>query len=544
MYLQKIKIKNFKSIYDELELDFENDIKGFWKINGSVGAGKTSIGEAIIFGLYGDIKGKNNTDLISWGEKQCIIEVWCKSKNHSLYIKREINKYGQSPIYAEVDNEELLFTNKRNAQKQLEEEYYDISRITLELLCIISFNNFKSLANLNTADTKQFLDHVFGFYILTNYSEVCKEMKQEVNESLTKQRLKYDNISDQIERLKTLYNKEKIFGDINVLKNDLSLLKQKYICFKQEKSDNDDNYKEQLIELKSKLSEIKTLGSNIKKEIEFIKKGICPTCGSKIDQSKLQEKEKIRNTLLESYNNINDKIKQLNNSYNIIKDKYSQQDKEYNSNITKINSQISQLKEQEKYLKISKDEIEILNNDKQEINNNISNLITDINDYEILYNILSVDIRQKILSSFIPLLNKSIRDYTIQFQLPYIITFDNHFKCNIDLYGGEQNIPISMLSTGQLKVVNISIILGILKTIMSSVNFNICLLDELLSNMHIELRHDICKVLKDNLRENQTIFIISHAELEDQYFDGSIDVTLEYMSGIYQKSKYTKNNLT
>lgn len=544
MYLQKIKIKNFKSIYDELELDFENDIKGFWKINGSVGAGKTSIGEAIIFGLYGDIKGKNNTDLISWGEKQCIIEVWCKSKNHSLYIKREINKYGQSPIYAEVDNEELLFTNKRNAQKQLEEEYYDISRITLELLCIISFNNFKSLANLNTADTKQFLDHVFGFYILTNYSEVCKEMKQEVNESLTKQRLKYDNISDQIERLKTLYNKEKIFGDINVLKNDLSLLKQKYICFKQEKSDNDDNYKEQLIELKSKLSEIKTLGSNIKKEIEFIKKGICPTCGSKIDQSKLQEKEKIRNTLLESYNNINDKIKQLNNSYNIIKDKYSQQDKEYNSNITKINSQISQLKEQEKYLKISKDEIEILNNDKQEINNNISNLITDINDYEILYNILSVDIRQKILSSFIPLLNKSIRDYTIQFQLPYIITFDNHFKCNIDLYGGEQNIPISMLSTGQLKVVNISIILGILKTIMSSVNFNICLLDELLSNMHLELRHDICKVLKDNLRENQTIFIISHAELEDQYFDGSIDVTLEYMSGIYQKSKYTKNNLT
>jgi DNA repair exonuclease SbcCD ATPase subunit len=271
---------------------------------------------------------------------------------------------------------------------------------------------------------------------------------------------------------------------------------------------------------------------------------VCPTCGSKIDQSKLQEKEKIRNTLLESYNDINDKIKQLNDSYNIIKDKYSQQDKKYNSDIIEINSQISQLNEQEKYLKISGDEIEILNNDKLEIDNNISKLTMDINDYEILYNILSVDIRQKILSSFIPLLNNSIRDYTIQFQLPYIITFDNHFKCNIDLYGGEQNIPISMLSTGQLKVVNISIILGILKTIMSSVNFNICLLDELLSNMHIELRHDICKVLRDNLRENQTIFIISHAELEDQYFDGSIDVSLEYMSGVYQKSKYIKNNLT
>ena len=94
-----------------------------------------------------------------------------------------------------------------------------------------------------------------------------------------------------------------------------------------------------------------------------------------------------------------------------------------------------------------------------------------------------------------------------------------------------------------MKVVNISIILGVLKTIMSSVNFNICLLDELLSNMHTELRGDICKVLKDNLKEEQTIFIISHAELDDQYFDGSLDVELVYMDGVYQKSKYKKNNL-
>jgi ABC-type Mn2+/Zn2+ transport system ATPase subunit len=94
-----------------------------------------------------------------------------------------------------------------------------------------------------------------------------------------------------------------------------------------------------------------------------------------------------------------------------------------------------------------------------------------------------------------------------------------------------------------MKVVNISIILGVLKTIMNSVNFNICLLDELLSNMHTELRGDICKVLKDNLKEDQTIFIISHAELEDKYFDGSLNVELESFDGIYQKSIYKKNSL-
>jgi DNA repair exonuclease SbcCD ATPase subunit len=543
MYLQKIKIKGFKSIYDELVLDFENDIKGFWKINGTVGSGKTSIGEAIIFGLYGDIKGKNNSDLISWGEKHCIIEVWCKTKGYSLYIKREINRYGLSPIYAEVNGEELIFTNKRNAQKQLEDEYYDISRITLELLCIISFNNFKSLANLNANDTKQFLDRVFGFYILTNYGDKCKLFKQEVSNSINNLNININNLQDQIDRLNRLSNVEIIEGNINTLKNDLNLLNQRYTIFKQEKSSLSEKHRDELISLQSKLSEVKTLGVNVKKEIDFIKKGICPTCGAPIDQSQLEEKNKIRNTLLESYNNLDSQIKKLNDDYNKIKWENEVKEKEINAEITSIHSKISQLKEQEKRLNISKDEINLLEKQQNEFKIELSKKEIDKNDWDILYDILTIDIRQKILSSFIPLLNNSIQDYATQFKLPYNIKFDNTFKCNVKLYGTEQDIPISMLSTGQMKVVNISIILGILKTIMSSVNFNICLLDELLSNMHSELRYDICKVLKDNIKDNQTIFIISHAELDDEHFDGSLDVELVFIDSVYQKSKYTKNNL-
>ena len=543
MYLQKIKIKGFKSIYDELVLDFENDIKGFWKINGTVGSGKTSIGEAIIFGLYGGIKGKNNSDLISWGEKHCIIEVWCKTKGYSLYIKREINRYGLSPIYAEVNGEELIFTNKRNAQKQLEDEYYDISRITLELLCIISFNNFKSLANLNANDTKQFLDRVFGFYILTNYGDKCKLFKQEVSNSINNLNININNLQDQIDRLNRLSNVEIIEGNINTLKNDLNLLNQRYTIFKQEKSSLSEKHRDELISLQSKLSEVKTLGVNIKKEIDFIKKGICPTCGTPIDQSQLEEKNKIRNTLLESYNNLNSQIKKLNDDYNKIKWENEAKEKEINAEITSTHSKISQLKEQEKRLNISKDEINLLEKQQNEFKIELSKKEIDKNDWDILYDILTIDVRQKILSSFIPLLNNSIQDYATQFKLPYNIKFDNTFKCNVKLYGTEQDIPISMLSTGQMKVVNISIILGILKTIMSSVNFNICLLDELLSNMHSELRYDICKVLKDNIKDNQTIFIISHAELDDEHFDGSLDVELVLIDSVYQKSKYTKNNL-
>ena len=46
MKIHKIKIEKFKSIYDPLEIDFQQ-VKGFWQISGPVGSGKTTIGEAI-----------------------------------------------------------------------------------------------------------------------------------------------------------------------------------------------------------------------------------------------------------------------------------------------------------------------------------------------------------------------------------------------------------------------------------------------------------------------------------------------------------------
>ena len=50
MYIRKIKIDKFKSFYEPFELDFDQ-VKGLWKVSGSVGSGKTSIGEAILFSL-------------------------------------------------------------------------------------------------------------------------------------------------------------------------------------------------------------------------------------------------------------------------------------------------------------------------------------------------------------------------------------------------------------------------------------------------------------------------------------------------------------
>lgn len=525
MELKKIIIHNFKSIKGDLELDFER-IRGFWKLGGSVGAGKTTIGEAILFGLFGRIKDKNNKDLITWNEKECRIELFIRSKGNDLYIKRTTKQVGQSLLYITVNNEEITFTNKVDAQEQLEKEYYDVSRMMLELLCIISFNNFKSLATLNQSDTRKFLDQVFGFYILTNYSDICKEFKSETNLSISESNYKINNIESQINKIKQLSNIEHIEGDIKKTEEEIHKIEQE----KQSQS-NDINLllkklRKDLLEKKGELEKIKVLGSNKKKEIDFILRGKCPTCGALIDQSSLEIKKQEREILLSQYNNINNLINNIQKEIITKEQELKEIEKKCQDIIAPKRELRIKLIEQEKRLSINTQEINTLNDNLKEEQNVLQSREKDLEEWSRLYNILSTEVRQKILRSFIPLLNQHISFYTRQFQLPYEVIFDESFSCVIKLYNIEKEIPISNLSTGQLKTVDICIILGVLKTIMKTVNFNISFFDELISNMDHDLRDTVCKVLKSNLLPNQTLFMISHVDIDKNYFDGIIESKL------------------
>lgn len=535
MYIQKIKINNFKSIYDPLEIDF-NNIQGFWKISGPVGSGKTTIGEAVIFGLFGSINGKNNSDLISWGEKHSLIELWCTSKGHNLYIKRELNSYGQSPVYVEVDGEELVFTNKRDAQIQLEKEYYDTSRTALEMLCIISFNNFKSVATLNAQDTKKFLDQVFGFYILTQYTEICRSLKNDNINIINTIKGNTQNIKSQIDKINELTSKSIIEGDEQEIEKEIGDIKKELNKNIEDYNNTIKKLIEEIQDKKQNMASLITLGKNKKKEIDFIKKGKCPTCGAPIDQSHLQEKEKEREELLEAYNTIHSSITLIEAHISRKKDEMNKYISEGKERVKIKENLLIRLREQAKRSLINFEEVEKLQKELEILDEEYNKYIEEGSAWDRLYNILSCDIRSKILSNFIPVINNNILKYTSLLQQPYIITFDENFKCIVNMCGYKDPIPLSSLSTGQLKTVDMIIILGVLGAIIGSSSINIMFLDELFSNLDESLRNDMCKVLKDSIKSNNTLFIVSHQDIDEQFFNGFIDLSLENMGDFKKKS--------
>lgn len=538
MYIQKIKIERFKSFYEPYELNFD-EVKGLWKIAGSVGSGKTTIGEAILFGLFGTVSGKNNGDLVSWGQRSGIVELWCKSNGRDIYIKRDVFAAGYSTIYVEINGEELIFTNKRDAQQQLESDYYDVSKVTMELLCIISFNNFKSLATLNTADTKKFLDQVLGFYTLTEYADVCKQFRQETDTKLNSISRNISGLSAQIDKLKEMSNIEIIEGDIEEYTGIISDLN------KQIDIAHDEYMKQSMVlldkdkQLRADATRIKTLGTAKAKEIQFIERGVCPTCGAPIDQSQLETKRQEREVLLSQYNTINEQIKTNTVEINNCTDSYKKSIKPINEEIDTYKEKIVKLREQAKRKNVNQSEIDRLCNERNTYSAEYDNYLADSVSWDRLCNILSNDVRAKILESFIPALNKNIMNYANELHQPYIVSFDNSFKCSVSLCGYTDTIPLSSLSTGQLKTVDMMIILGVLGTVIGSSSTNVIFLDELFSNLDGGLRNDMCSVLHQFINEGDTMFVISHQDLNEHYFNGTLKLHIDHKGQFEKHSSVT-----
>lgn len=527
MHISKISIQNFKSIYDPLVIDFDTQYGGFWKLSGPVGSGKTSIGEAILFGLYGSVGGKTNGSLISWGRKHGKVEIWLQASGHQVYIRREMNSYGQSPMYAEIDGEELITPDKRGTQSVLEQEYYDISRTTLELLCIISFNNFKSLVTLNARDSRAFLDQVLGISSLTPYIEACKTLSREAGNNLEKARGDIRTIEAQIETARSLMAKSHVEGDPDQVRGQIQEILKSINKINESLKETQKDVQGRISQGRERLSEIKSQGKETSKAIALIEGGKCPTCGSPMDRGPLEGLQEKRKTLLEEYSKIQKEIEALGKEL----DKKSQEAKSQNEPLEKDlqekKSLLVRLQEQERRRKVTSGEIEALEAALGESKLKAEILERSLIQWSSLLDILTVDVKQYIISSFIPALNQNIASFAHRMSLAYSIVFDNSFKCTISLAGTEDEIPISSLSTGQLKIADMTVIMAVLGTVMGSGGLNVMFLDELFSNLSKDSGDEMVRVLREFAPPSSSVFIISHTDIDDRGFDGVLSLHLE-----------------
>jgi DNA repair exonuclease SbcCD ATPase subunit len=526
MIIKDIKISNFKSLYGDHYFNFD-DLDGLVKLSGAIGSGKTSLGEAILYGLYGTVKTHKNPSLVSWGTKGCCVEINLISKGKNINIIRDI----QQPLRITVDGKLVGASNKRDTQQILEEELFDVPKLAIERMCIISFNQFNSLASMNPGQTKEFLDNVFGFKTFSEYNNVIvNERKVQMNENTRLQTL-LNETKSQIQYLlnKKENQKQKLHEsiDIELLKSQREeLVKQG----KKTKSDKEtlvkdlDNEKTEII---TQMSEYATLGKQEKEYYNTFKSGKCPTCGNEIDPERINESKEKINDYATKWKELEKQKQEIEAKYQVLIQEKNDEIQDLKTKIEKIDSQITVYKNNIKLLNENYDTLIADNEYKlKEYEKQLSQSDIEIGEWNEMNELFSKTLRYKLLNSLIPQINKSIQYFINKLELDYVISFDQEFKSHITTENNFKEIHYSDLSTGQRKSVDVAIIFGIIQNIISNVNFNLFFLDELMSNMDSEARNNMLAILKETLSTDRTIFVINHAEMQDDFFNHKIRVRL------------------
>ena len=477
MIIKDIKITNFKSLYGENYFNFQN-LDGLVKLSGPIGSGKTSLAEAILYGLYGTINGQNNTSLVAWNMKSCEIEMNLISKNKEVHIIRN----SSAPLVIEINGKTLSASNKRNTQEILEEEIFDVPKLAVTKMCIISFNEFSnSLAKMNPAQTKQFLDDIFGFKLFTEYNdEIVIERKNQINES-TKLNAIYSETENQIKRLKEKkeqqQNEIKLSVDVDALNkeregyvNNGKELKVKKSNLEDERDEKIAEVNKEIKEIERKITEASTLGRQEKQYYTTFKSGVCPTCGNKIDESHIEKHRLEMLKYADQVNTYNEEKTKLKDKIDTIEEEYSPKLKEVAKDIqdlvSKINKIDSDIRIYENNLKVINSNYDDLISEQEQKLEDISTKI-NTNDIEIgqwneMNELFTKTLRYNLLDRLIPHINKSIQYYVQKLDQPYKIEYDQEFKPHIFVDTYEKEISYSNLSTGQKKTLDIAIIFGIL----------------------------------------------------------------------------------
>ena len=526
MRLHNIRIRDFKSLYGDNYFDFDT-LDGLVKLSGAIGSGKTSLGEAIIWGLFGTIKKINNTHLIAWNTKACEIEINLESKGHNINILRNIKEN----LQIHVDGKLLIASNKRDTQQILEEEYFDVPKLTVIKMCVISFNEFNSIAAMNPGETKQFLDNVFGFKTFTEYNEQSVVEKKEEVRQQTELNAIYTETENQMQYLinkKSEQQKELSNSiDIDKLTEDRAIYVDKGKALKDKFNELTAEYKQKDSDMYNKMLELSTLGKVAKNNYNTFKSGKCPTCGHEVDNDKIEEYKSTMLKYAASYKEIDAARIQLKNEYQPKIDELNKEISELRTLISDIDTKIK-IHENNKRL-INENYDALINEYKEKlvsIKSKIDKSDIEIGEWNEIGDLFAKTLRYNLLDTLIPNINSSLQYYMNKLDQNYSVEFDKEFKPHIYIDGYQKEISYNSLSTGQRKTLDMAVIFGVLQNIIANVNFNVFFLDELFSNLDSDSRNTMLDLLNSTLAKDRSIFVINHAEMNDDYFKHKIRVKL------------------
>ena len=544
IHFNYVRWKNFLSTgnnFTEIQLDRSSTTL----IIGENGAGKSTILDALCFGLFGKpFRNINKPQLLnSVNASNCVVEVEFKVGGKDVKVVRGIKpNIFEIYINGKMYNQDA---NSRDYQKYLEQQILKLNYRSFTQVVILGSSTFVPFMQLKARHRREVVEEILDIQIFSLMNMILKQKLKtieadhrelEYKESLTSEKLtlkkRYiqdiqDNRRKLIEEKTVLIseNEEEIFKK----KRKISDLQDDIECM-HEKISNAAKVVEQFDKLNDLNSQLKTKHRSHKRLIKFFEENEdCPTCQQHID-------EVFKDTMISKENNKYDKltvgIKELADKLEATKVKINiinEVNKNIQSNNVEIAKENSSIGELEKFNATLDTEIKQLQDghvDKKDHEEVVSlqeefdtvskekNKLREEKVYSDAVRTMLTDqgIKTKIIKQYLPIMNKLINTYLTSMEFYVNFTLDENFDETIKSRYRD-DFTYASFSEGEKMRIDLALLFTwrAVAKMKNSANTNLLILDEIFdSSLDGTGTDEFLKIL--NTLSDENIFVISHKQ--------------------------------
>ena len=534
-------------------------------IHGTNGSGKSTILDALCYSLFNKpFRKVNLPQLINTQNKKGLLtEVEFTIGKNEFRVVR-----GMKPKVFEIYKNGEQLDNKaadRDTQTLLEQNILKLTYKPFTQVVILGSSNFVPFMQLPTAGRRECIEDFLDIKVFSTMSIIAKERLRGLKDKISEVKGNIGNTEYKIELQKDRVKELEQQSDKNIKdleckiqtarNNSEELSKELSDLLDQEKS-----LTEQIDKLIANKPDVKKQEFNkivikLENKVERLNKNIafyadndtCHTCNQTLleetkdkyiteAQSQVDEylsAVKVSNEKIQGIQKTLDEVAKLESSLHEIQKETFQRNtrmKSYNHSIRDWENQITEIQMSSGSIDKEQGKLELMLEELAELKKDYHRVLGSVEEHEVVANLLKDSgIKTQIVKKYLPAMNRFIRHYLTELDLPIHFVLDEEFNESVSS-PLHQNFSYASFSEGQKGRIDLALLftwreIGKLK---NSVTTNLLILDEVFSSSLDDVgKENLLTLLRYRLDDNQRILVVDHTLSQNfkEKFDRTVEVT-------------------